>query len=401
MSDGLLMTVSMRSALPSFKYCLTLWVPETLAGGLTRGFGLARSAWFERCEDQGVARFYRLVRLVIDLLVLRGRRDRSKDVEILVLRHQLAVLQRQISRPRFEPDDRAILAALARVLGRDRWSIFLVRPDTILGWHRRLVANHWTYPHRLGRPSTPAEIRRTIIRLARENPTWGYRRIHGELARLGITIAASTVWSILKTAGINPAPNRASESWTTFLRAQAAGIVACDFFTVDTVMFRRYYVLFFIELDRRRVHLAGITTKPTGAWTTQAARNFMMRSHSSIRFLIRDGAGQFVTAFDEVFRGDGTTVIRTPPYTPVANAYAERWVATVRRELLDRTLIWNRSQLERLLREYVEHYNTHRPHRTLGQRAPDTRDVVGYRPGQPIQRHPTCSGLINEYRQAA
>jgi hypothetical protein len=167
-----------------------------------------------------VARFYGLVRLVIDLLVLRGRKDRSKDVEILVLRHQLAVLQRQILRPRFEPDDRAILTALTRVLGCDRWRIFLVKPDTLLRWHRRLVAKHWTYPHRVGRPSTAVETRRTIIRLAQENPTWGYRRIHGELARLGITIAASTVWTILNKAGIDPAPRRASESWTTFLRSQ-------------------------------------------------------------------------------------------------------------------------------------------------------------------------------------
>jgi len=348
-----------------------------------------------------VARFYRLVRLVIDLLVLRGRRDRSNDIEILVLRHQLAVLQRQIARPRFEPDDRAILTAFARMLGRDRWSILLVKPNTILNWHRRLVANHWTYPHRPGRPSTAVETRRMIIRLARENPTSGYRRIHGELARLGITIAASTVWAILKTAGINPAPGRSSESWTTFLRTQAAGIVACDFFTVDTVMLRRYYVLFFIELDTRRVHLASMTKNPTGAWTTQAARNFTMRYQRTIRLLIRDGASQFIASFDEVFRSDGTTIIRTPPHAPVANAYAERWVGTVRRELLDRTLIWNRPQLERLLREYVEHYNTHRPHRTLGQRAPDDHDVVAYRPGQPIRRHPTCNGLINEYRQAA
>jgi putative transposase len=244
-------------------------------------------------QDQRVARFYRLVRLVIDLLVLRRRSDGSKDVEILVLRHQLAVLRRQIPRPRFEPEDRALFAAFARVLDRDRWSILLVKPDTIVGWHRRLVANHWTYPHRRGRPATGRQTRQLIIRLAQENPTWGYRRIHGELARLGVTIAASTVWTILKTAGIHPAPNRASESWKTFLRAQAAGIVACDFFTVDTVMLRRYYVLFFIELDTRRVHLGGISTNPTGAWTTQAARNLMMRYPRPIRFLIRDGAGQF------------------------------------------------------------------------------------------------------------
>jgi putative transposase len=348
-----------------------------------------------------MARFYRLVRLVLDLLVVRGRIDRSKDAEILILRHQLTVLRRQVPRPRFEPSDCAILAAFARLVDRDRWSIFLVKPDTILGWHRRLVAHHWTYPHRPGRPSAAVETRLTIVRLARENPGWGYRRIHGELARLGITIAASTVWVTLKNAGIEPAPNRSSESWTTFLRAQAAGIVACDFFCVDMVMLRRYYVLFFIELDTRRVHLAGITTNPTGVWTTQAARNLMMGYERRIRFLIRDGAGQFVAAFDQVFRSDGATIIRTPPYTPVANAYAERWVSTVRRELLDRTLVWNRGQLEQLLRDYVEHYNTHRPHRALGQRAPGNGVVVEHRPGQSIRRHPTCNGLINEYRHAA
>jgi putative transposase len=348
-----------------------------------------------------VARFYRLVRLILDLLVLRGRADRSKDVEILVLRHQLTVLQRQHSHPRFAPEDRAILTAMARVVRRDRWAIFLVKPDTLLRWHRRLVAKHWTYPHRPGRPTTTPEIRRTILRFARENPTWGYRRIHGELTQLGVHIAASTVWAILKNAGIDPAPGRTSDSWTTFLRAQAAGIVACDFFTVDTVMLRRYYVLFFIELDRRRVHLAGITTNPTGTWTTQAARNFCMRTDRAIRFVIRDGAGQFLTGFDDVFRSDGATIIRTPPYTPVANAYAERWVGTIRREVCDQTLIWNQRHLERLLREYVEHYNTHRPHRSLHQRAPNDHEVVEYRPGQPIRRHPTCNGLINQYRQAA
>jgi transposase InsO family protein len=348
-----------------------------------------------------VARFYCLVRLILDLLVLRGRSDRSKDVEIIVLRHQLAVLQRQHARPRFEPDDRAILSALARVLGRDRWSSFMVKPDTLLRWHRRLVANHWTYPRPPGRPSTAVETRTMVLRFARENPTWGYRRIHGELARLGIRIAASTVWAILKRAGIDPAPDRNSQSSTTFLRAQAAGIVACDFFCVDTVLLRRYYVLFFIELHTRRVHLAGITTNSTGPWTTQAARNFMMRSDRTIRFVIHDGAGQFTRAFDDVFRSDGATIIRTPPYTPVANAYAERWVGTARRELCDRTLIWNQRQLERALPEYVEHYNTHRPHRSLGQRAPNDHEVVDYRPGQPIRRHPTCGGLINQYRQAA
>jgi putative transposase len=166
-------------------------------------------------------------------------------------------------------------------------------------------------------------------------------------------------------------------------------------------MLRRYYVLFFVELETRRVLLSGMTTNPTGAWTTQAARNLMMRYHRTIRFLIRDGAGQFTGAFDEVFTSDGTTIIRTPPRTPVANTYAERWIGTVRRELCDRTLIWNRRQLERLLAEFAVHYNAHRPHRGLGQRAPNDNEVVEYRPGRPMQREPTCGGLINQYRQAA
>jgi transposase InsO family protein len=348
-----------------------------------------------------MARFYRLVRLVVDLLVLRVRRDRSKDVEILVLRHQLEVLRRQVSRPRFDGCDRAILTAFARVLDRDRWSMFLVKPDTILEWHRRLVANHWTYPHRHGRPPTAAEIRHLVVRFARENPTWGYRRIHGELARLGITIAASTVWSILKQTGLHPAPERAATSWSSFLRTQAAGMLACDFFTVDTLTLRRYYVLFFIELDTRRVHLAGSTRNPTGPWTTQAARNFLMNSPRKIRFVIRDGAGQFTRGFDDVFAAAGATVIRIPPRAPTANAYAERWVGTVRRELCDRTLIWNRAHLTQLLGEYIEHYNEHRPHRSLDQHAPQQRDVVAFQSGQSVPRHARCQGLINEYRAAA
>jgi transposase InsO family protein len=317
-------------------------------------------------------RFYGLARLVIDLLVLRGRRDRSKDAEILVLRHQLAVLQRQIARPRFEPDDRALLSGLARAVGRDRSSNFLVTPATLLRWHRRLVVKRWTYPHRPGRPSTAAETRQLILRLARENPTWGYRRIHGELTAVGITIAASTVWATLKKCGIDPAPHRSAESWTTFLRSQASRIVASDFFCVDTIVLRRYYVLFFLELHTRRVHLSGVTTNPNRAWTAQAARNFTMATHRRIRFLIHDGAAQFAGAFDEVFRGDGVTIIRTPPYTPVANAFAERWVGTIRRELCDQTLIWNQRHLEQLLHGYRKHYNTHRLHRALHQRPPNT-----------------------------
>ena len=208
---------------------------------------------------------YWLFRLLLELAVLRCRSEAANEVELLVLRHELAVLRRQVVRPNCRPADRMFLAALARILHRERWGSLFVRPETIRRWHRSLLARRWTYPHRRpGRPATDADLRALIVRLARENPGWGYRRIQGELARLGVRIAASTVWSILQQSGIEPAPRRSSETWREFLRAQASGIVACDFFTVDTVLFRRLYALAFIELSTRQVHLAGIIANPTG-----------------------------------------------------------------------------------------------------------------------------------------
>jgi putative transposase len=240
--------------------------------------------------------------------------------------------------------------------------------------------------------------------LARENPDWGYRRIHGELHRLGHTIAASTVWKILKAAGINPTRDRTGPSWSQFISSQAKGILAIDFACVDTVLLKRLHVLFVIEHATRRAHLLGITANPTGPWTTQAARNLTMRLGDShrFRFMIRDGAGQFTRSFDTVLAGSNITAIRIPPRSPQANAYAERWVRTLRHELLDRTIIWNETQLRRLLDEYIEHYNTHRPHQGINERAPNDQGiVVPIRPGHPIQRHTTCNGLINHYQPAA
>jgi len=332
----------------------------------------------------------------------------ARDAEILALRHQVLVLQRQISRPQFNETDRTILALLSSVMDQARRgrALMIVRPATVIRWHRRLVARRWTQPPttRPGRPPVDPELRRLIIRLARENPTWGYRRIHGELHRLGHALAASTVWKILRAAGIDPRSDRTGPSWSDFIRSQAKAIVATDFACVDTALLGRFHVLFVIEVATRRVHLAGITTNPTGPWTTQAARNLLMRlpDDHGFRFLVRDGAGQFTHSFDAVFAGSGITAIRIPPRAPQANALAERWVRTLRHELLDRTIIWNEQQLRRLLAEYIEHYNTHRPHRGLNQRAPDDHDdVEAIGPSQLIRRETTCGGLINEYRPAA
>ncbi len=300
--------------------------------------------------------FYRLIAALARLAVRSGR---SKDLEIIVLRHQLRVLRRQDDRPTIHNDDRTLLGAIAAAFPRRLRQGWVVTPETLLRWHRRRVARHWTQPprKRLGRPPTRVELRRLIMRLATENPTWGYRRIHGELVGLGHKIAQTTVWQILKDNNIDPAPRRSEVTWTEFLRSQAA--VACDFFTVDTATLRRYYILFFIHVETRQVIFAGLTANPTGAWTTQAARNLFLRHDDRLegaRALVRDRGSQFVDAFDEIFRTEGFKVLRTPVRTPVANTFAERWIGSIRRELLDRTIIWNEHQLERLLEDYVEHY---------------------------------------------
>jgi transposase InsO family protein len=282
----------------------------------------------------------------------------------------------------------------------------IVTPETLLRWHRQRIAKHWTQPpaRRIGRPPTSAELRRLIVRLAEENPTWGHRRIQGELARLGHTIAKTTVWQILTDNGIEPSPNRSEVTWSEFLHSQAA--VACDFFTVDTALLRRYYVLFFIKVDTREVFYAGATVNPTGAWTTQAARNLFLRHSTQLdgaRALVRDRGSQFVDAFDEIFRTEGCKILQTPVRTPVANSFAERWIGSIRRELLDRTIIWNRRQLERLAVDYIEHYNQHRPHQSLGQTPPTPDHDPPEAPPSTVTvlRTTRCDGLIHEYRNAA
>ena len=353
-----------------------------------------------------------LYRLIAAFARLAFRSGRSKELEIIVLRHQVGVLRhqvgvlrRQINRPVLSDDDRTLLGAIAAALPRQRRTGWIVTPNTLLRWHRRRVARHWTQTDRpRERPPTTLELRRLNLRLAAENSTWGYRRIHGELAGLGYTLASSTVWQILRTNGIEPAPDRSEVTWSQLLRSQAA--VACDFFTVDTALLRRYYVLFFIDVTTRQVYFAGITANPTGLWTAQAARNLFLRHGNQLarsRALVRDRGSQFVHAFDEIFRTEGLKILKTPVRTPVANSFAERWIGTIRRELLDRTLVWNKRQLEQLIVDYIEHYNTHRPHRSLDQQPPEAPEARA--PTDPrhlrVVKSTRCHGLINEYQNAA
>ena len=342
------------------------------------------------------------------MLILIARGERANAVEVIVLRHQVAVRRRQVRRLDLEPADRAVLAGLSRLLPRARWAAFFVTPATLLRWHRNLIARRWTYPTRgPGRPPVTVELRELVLQLARDNPNWGCRRIQGELAGLGYRLAPSTFWAILTKAGVGPAPRRAGPTWTEFLTAQAKGILACDFLHVDIIGLTRIYVLFLIEVATRRVHLLGATTNPSGQWVAQQARNLMLdlgERADRFRFLIRDRDAKYTAMLDTVFQTEGIEILLTPPLAPRANAFAERWVRTVRRECLDRILIYNTRHLLAVLGEYVVHYNGHRAHQGRGQRPPDrgtlqapVTDLTAIR----VRRRKVLHGLISEYEQAA
>src|ERR671916_440279 len=350
---------------------------------------------------------YQLVRCLLGLAVVLVRRDLSKDVELLVLRHENAVLRRQIARAHYTPADRAWLAALSRLLPRRRWAeVFPVTPATMLTWHRRLASRKWDYTarRRSGRPPTAAAIKKLVIRMAAENPTWGHRRVQGELVRLGHRIAASTVWQILHDAGLDPAPRRSGPTWRQFLTAQAKAVVAVGFLHVDTVFLRRVYALIAVEHGSRRAHLIGVTAHPTGAWTTQAAHNLLMDladRATTITFLLRDRDSRFTTAFDAVFAADSIRILTSPPGAPRANAICERMIGTLRRELLDRVLIVNEHHLCRILTIYLRHFNAARPHRTLEQLTPAQAEtqpprVINLADNQ-VRRRAILDGLTNEY----
>ncbi len=349
---------------------------------------------------------YYLTRRLLGLLL--GLGEDAVAVENAVLRQQLPVLRRQVGRPRYRAGDRLFLAAASRLLPRERRSVFLVTPQTLLRWHRELVHRKWTFRsgRRPGRPGIDPELRDLVLRLARENPRWGYVRIQGELRKLGIRIEATTIRRVLSAHGLGPAPRRTGPTWSEFLKAQAQGIVACDFFTVETLQLKTLYVLFFIELHSRRVHVAGVTAHPESAWVTQQARNLMYSFDgrpAPVRFLIRDRDAKFSGPFDEVFKTESVTMIRTPIRSPRANAFAERWVRTVRTECLDWTLVHGQRHLELVLRIFAQHYNTARPHRGLELATPDvSTPELNQRPASlQLRRRDLLGGLIHEYERAA
>jgi len=339
-------------------------------------------------------------------LVLLGRSSAFKDAELLVLRHEVAVLRRTNPRPRLDWADRAVMAALIRYLPGKLRAHRLITPGTVLRWHRRLVTRKWTYPHGAGRPPVSAAIAALIGRLAAENRSWGYQRIQGELLKLGHRVSASTIRRVLRALKIPPAPKRHTDAtWRQFLRAQATTVLATDFFHVDCrVTLQRLYVLFAMEIGSRYVHILGVTANPDGPWTTQQIRNLLMdfgNRATDFRFLVRDRAGQFTASFDAVLAGAGIEVVKIPPRSPRANAYAERFVLTARTEVTDRMLIFGERHLRSVMAEYARHYNGRRPHRALQLQPPRPDHPIADLSRERVKRRPVLGGLLNEYERAA
>ena len=350
---------------------------------------------------------YVLLGRLLEFAALCARSQEFKELEIIVLRHELAILRRTTRRPPITAIDRLLLAVASRVLPRSQWRSFIVTPATLLRWHQRLVAKRWTSTRPLGRPPMRRETRDLVLRLARENPRWGYPRIVGELKGLGIAVSATTVRSWLRAAGLGPSGTRGEVTWREFVRAHRQSLLAVDFFTVETIWLQRLYVLFFIELGSRRVHLAGCTPNPTAPWVIQQARQMswaLAERAEPIRFLIRDRDQKFTDRFDDVFRGDGIEIVRTPFRAPQANGVAERFVRTARTECLDSLLVLNQDHLERILAVFVDHYNGHRPHRALSLAPPEPRRpaaTVSASGTAHVLRRDRLGGVVHEYVRAA
>jgi putative transposase len=360
----------------------------------------------------GLKLIFLIVSRAVSLLRLSRRESWWKDAEILMLRHQLSVALRERPRAhsRLTWPDRAWLALLAGTLPMDCLAAMrlLVTPGTVLRWHRDILRRRWARRSRSGRPPVRRNVRSVVLRLARENESWGYRRIHGELAGLGITVAASTVWQILKSAGIDPAPRRDGPGWPEFLRSQAQGILALDFFTADLLNGAKIYVLAAIELGTRRVRVLGATEHPVQAWVVQQARNLLMDLEDAgtrVKFVLHDRDASFTLSFDAVFAAESIRILAGPPQAPKANAICERIAGTLRRELFDRLLIVNEHHLLQVLTEYLQHYNAARPHRALGQYTPAQADTSPPKlvnlAEHRIRRKQILGGLTHEYYVAA
>lgn len=348
--------------------------------------------------------------LLLDLVDLRSLSDREKDLEILILRHQLDILERKQPHPikpsKAEKLTLAVLTNKLKTMGNRSASqlrnvLRIFQPETVLKWHRELVRRKWTkeHPNKGGRPRIDHDLEALIIRLAEENPRWGYGKIEGELIKLGIKLSQTTIRNVLNRNGIVPAPVRfGSIGWRHLMKHYKDQIIACDFFTVETLWLKTLYVFFFIELGSRRVHLTGITANPNSTWVTQQARQFIWtleETDVNLKFLIHDRDSKFTDAFDNVFKSTGFHVIHTPLRAPDANAYAERWVRTVREECLDHLLIMNQSHLKRVLESYVDYYGTSRPHQGLDQQTPIPRVPVRHF-GQ-VRNHEVLGGIIYDY----
>jgi putative transposase len=350
------------------------------------------------------APLYSILRVVLDAIAASQRDQAQLQAEVLALRRQVQVLERQIKRVKWTPADRMVLAALRDRLPRSARAALRVQPETVLGWHRDLVRRRWAAyrdrPSR-GRPPLPQECRELVVRMARENSRWGYFRIRGELLKLGYTVSATSIRSILPRAHVPPAGRRSELSWKQFLAAHSETLVATDFFSLDTVFFKRLYVLMFVHVGTRRVLAAACTAEPNSAWVTQQARNLSWQLEDEgikLSLLIRDHDRKFPGSFDRTFESAGGRVVLTPLMAPRANAYAERWIGSCRRECLDWMLIASEGHLRRVLREYLLHYNVERPHRSRGLRPPSPRgDLIPHQRGNTINRRERLGGLLSEY----
>lgn len=353
------------------------------------------------------ALFYLVLRRLVDILRSEKHleeRVRELEAKVLVLQKQVEILERRSPRPRYTRIDRILLAALSRVIPRAEWSAFMVTPQTLLRWHRELVARKWTFRHKkVGRPRIDEGIEALIVRMAKDNSNWGYWRISDQLRELGIRVSKTTVKNVMIRNGIPPAPRRDGPSWAEFIGSQARFIAACDFFTVETAWLRTLYVFFVVEVGSRRVRFAGVTTNPNGGWVAQQARNLAMEGKfEDVRFLIRDRDSKFTRAFDDVLTCEGVKVIKTPVRSPKANAFAERLVGTFRREVGDRMLFLGRSHLVWVLGEYERHYNEQRPHQGLDDhRPPDPPPLHARIDPSQVRRVDVIGGVIHEYEPAA